>query len=109
MRRESAAERAGSFQPNSTLLRLITQAGTSGASWPGLATGFMTDAAGPPRPAKPPRPPVGGTYFGGVGPSSQLIAARVSSGDFAAGGGVEAVFGFLRHASKLQANIRSLR
>src|SRR6186713_1104651 len=79
MRRESAAARAGSFQPKDALLRPMTQPATSGPSWPGFATGFVAVEAGP-RPAKAPRPPAGATYFAGVGPSNHSTAARVASG-----------------------------
>src|SRR5262245_18967391 len=76
MRRESAASPSSLRQPNSALLRPMTQPATSGASWPGFATGLVAVAAGP-RPGGPPkpRPPAGGVYFVGVGPRRDSIVA----------------------------------
>src|SRR4051812_12557594 len=74
-RRESAALRSGSFQPNSMLLRLITQPATSGRSWPGFAIGLVAVGVGPPRPGNPPRPAPGVT-MGGASPRTDVTAWR---------------------------------
>src|SRR5438552_2577390 len=82
---ESAAAPSASVQPNSALLRPMTQPATSGPSWPGLATGFVGVALAPPRPPpppKPPRPPAGGAYLIGASPSTQLTDCLMAAACF---------------------------
>src|SRR4051794_39436047 len=120
MRRESAAARSGSFQPKDGLLRAMTQAGTSGESWAGLAMGLVAVGTGarpttPPPPGKAPNRPAGATYFAGVGPSIHSTAARVASGGSVPLASRAGAFdrsmrspAFFRHSAKSHGKSRSL-